>query len=363
MLYNPSAVCAHFCTDVPVGEIRPVTSGHINDSYVVMSHPDGAPSFLLQRINHDIFKDVEGLMQNISTVLAHTNGRIHSAAEACRFVPLRLIPADNDRMYYRDPEGNFWRMYNYIAGSRSHDLVENAALAREGGKAFGTFLRLTSDLDGSSLNETIPRFHHIGMRLQTFRETVEKDPAGRATATRDEIRFVEERSTEMMDILRLGESGEIPLRVTHNDTKFNNILFNDRGEAVCIVDLDTVMPGYSLYDFGDAIRTGASAAAEDEPDLSKVDLRLDLFAAYAEGYLSVAGPLLVPAEIHRLAFSARLMTYIIGLRFLTDYLDGDHYFRTGYPGHNLVRARSQYRLVRKMEEHTNQMEQIISHLS
>jgi serine/threonine protein kinase len=251
-------------------------------------------------------------------------------------------------------------MYNYIPGSVSYDVISDPDIAREAGTAFGTFQKLTSDLAGSDLVETIPDFHNIEARLKSFHETVRKDPAGRVRETTEEIRFVENRAAEMHRICRLGEAGIIPIRVTHNDTKINNILFNSEGRALCIVDLDTVMPGYSLYDFGDAIRTGASAAAEDEEDLSRVDIRMDLFRAYAEGYLSVANESLVPEEIRNLAFSARFMTFIIGLRFLTDHIDGDRYYRIRRENHNLIRARSQFRLVRRMEELSEQMEQTIS---
>lgn len=303
-------------------------------------------------------------MSNITKVLAHLEARVSKQdEETAGFVPLRLIPAFDGTNLCRDVDGNYWRMYNFIRGSRSYDIIENTQLAREGGKAFGTFQLLTTDLDCASLAETIPGFHNIATRLTTFRETVEKDSVGRVAETRDDIRFAEERSEEMRRILHLGMAGRIPVRVTHNDTKINNVLFSEQGKAICIIDLDTVMPGYSLYDFGDAIRTGASAAAEDEKDLSKVDLRIDLFSAYAEGYLSAARAFLVPEEIRNLAFSARFMTFIIGLRFLTDYLDGDHYFRIREEKHNLVRARSQFRLVSRMEEHAAQMEQIISQLA
>jgi hypothetical protein len=325
-----------------------------------MTDPSGPPAYVLQRINHHVFKNVEGLMSNINKVLEHLENRVSKQdAPTNGLVPLRLIRTFDGNNYCKDGSGNYWRMYNFVPGSHSYDTIENTQLAREAGKAFGTFQLLTSDLDGASLVETIPGFHDIANRLQTFRETLARNPLGRAAVTFDEIRFAEKRAEEMHRILLLGKEGRIPLRVTHNDTKINNVLFDETGKALCIVDLDTVMPGYSLYDFGDAIRTGASSAAEDEEDLSKVGIRMDLFRSYSEGYLSVARAFLEPEEIRNLAFSARFMTFIIGLRFLTDHLDGDHYYRIRYENHNLTRARSQFRLVSRMEEHAGQMEQII----
>jgi len=326
-----------------------------------MTDPSGPPAYVLQRINHHVFRNVEGLMSNIDKVLEHLEKRLAiQDASTNGLLPLRLIPARDGSNHCRDAEGDYWRMYNFIPGSYSYDTIGTTTLAREAGKAFGTFQMLTAGLDGASLVETIPDFHNIAARLRTFRETVARDPLHRAAETPGEIRFAEERAEVMHRILDLGREGRIPLRVTHNDTKINNILFDETGRAVCIVDLDTVMPGFSLYDFGDAIRTGASAAAEDEEDLSKVNIRMDLFSAYSEGYLSVTRSFLTPEEIRNLAFSARFMTFIIGLRFLTDHLDGDRYYRIRFQNHNLVRARNQFRLVSRMEEHADQMEQIIS---
>ena len=356
---NILSVADNFVTSTKPLSVVPVKTGHINDSYFI--YPGGNdPAFVLQRINHAVFRDVDGLMSNISRVLKHLEQKDLSAYG---LVPLRVIPDRNGHAYYQDAEGNYWRMYNYIPGSVSYDLISDPTLAREAGKAFGTFQLLTSDLNGAGLVETIPDFHNISTRLKTFRETVEQDPEQRVAETEEEIRFVEDRAKEMHSILNLGASGKIPVRVTHNDTKINNILFNPEGKALCIVDLDTVMPGYSLYDFGDAIRTGASAAAEDEEDLSKVDIRMDLFSAYSEGYLSAARQFLVREETDNLACSARFMTFLIGLRFLTDYLGGDHYYRIRFKTHNLVRARSQFRLVSRMEERLEQMEKIILQLS
>ncbi len=345
----------------PAG-IERTGSGHINDSYRITSATARSPEYLLQRINHRIFTDVPMLTDNIMQVTRHVSNKLQSSTASPGFVGLNLIPTRNGLFFFKDKDGNYWRMFNFIEGSRSYDLVPGPELAYEGGKAFGLFLSLTSDMDAGHLAETLRDFHNIETRLAAFRKVCADDPCKRVAETHYEIRFIEERADEMHTILRLGRSGEIPLRVTHNDTKFNNILFDRNDKAVCIVDLDTVMPGYVLYDFGDAIRTGTNTGAEDEADLRKVYIDLDLFAAYSKGFIETAGEFLTETEILHLAFSARFMTYIIGLRFLTDYLAGDTYYKTHFPGHNLQRARAQLKLVHSMEENTAAMEAIISDL-
>jgi len=337
-------------------------SGHINDSYHIGISPAGSEEYLLQRINHQIFTDIPALTDNILKVTKHISKKINSGESGIPFRNLRLIPTRNNSFFYKDREGNYWRMFNFIAESNSFDQVPGPELAYEGGKAFGLFLKLTADLDATGLAETIRNFHNIETRIEVFRRMCAQDPCERAAEAGNEIRFIEERSEEMHTIMKLGRLGQIPLRVTHNDTKFNNILFDQRNKAICIVDLDTVMPGYVLYDFGDAIRTGANTGAEDEADLQKVNISLDLFSAYSRGFLTTAGEFLTTAEKAHLVFSARFMTFIIGLRFLTDHLAGDTYYRIRFPGHNLQRARAQLRLVRSMEENALPMERIISDL-
>jgi hypothetical protein len=347
--------------EIPSG-FEPAGSGHINDSYRIKISPAGSSGYFLQRINHQIFKDVPLLTDNILKVTKHISEKILSGEPGIPFVGLSLIPARDGQFFHRDNEGNYWRMFNFIEGSRSFDLVPNTGLAYEGGKAFGLFLRLTADLDADSISETIRDFHNIETRMAAFKKTYEKDLCKRAEEAKNEIRFIEERSAEMHKILKLGLSGLIPLRVTHNDTKFNNILFDEQNKAICIVDLDTVMPGYVLYDFGDAIRTGANTGAEDETDLQKVNINLELFKAYSRGFLESAGGSLTLEEKSHLAFSARFMTFIIGLRFLTDFLAGDTYYKIHFPGHNLQRARAQFKLVQSMEQNAASMERIISDL-
>lgn len=301
-------------------------------------------------------------MKNIDVVTRHLENKIISGnQEAGSFSALRLIPTRHHQLYFEDSSGNYWRLYNFIEG-RSFDIVENADYAFNGGKAFGLFQFLTSDVPIESLSETIPFFHNIEKRLEKFHNVVYDDPANRVKHLSREIEFVRKREEEMMLLQNLVNEGKIPIRVTHNDTKFNNILFDQKGNAVCIVDLDTVMPGTVLYDFGDAIRTGANMAVEDESDLTKVSIDIDLFEAYSKGYLEVACRFLNPEEISNLAFSAKFMTFIIGLRFLTDHIDGDNYYRIHFPGHNLQRARSQFRLLETMEDHFDKMKAIIERI-
>ncbi|MCX6241531.1 MAG: phosphotransferase [Bacteroidetes bacterium] len=355
-------IAGQFNIEGKPGSFERTGNGHINDSYRISIFPSGSPEYFLQRINHHIFTDIPKLMENILKVTNHISEKICSGIAGVPFSDLRLIPARNKNFFHTDEDGNYWRMFNYVGDSRSFDLVPGPELAYEGGKAFGLFLRLTSDMDVAGLTETIKDFHNIETRLAAFHRICIEDPCGRVNEVRDEIRFIEEREGEMHSILKLGHSGQIPLRVTHNDTKFNNILFNSQDKAICIVDLDTVMPGYVLFDFGDAIRTGANTGAEDEEDLRNVDINLDLFSAYGRGFLENAGAFLTEAEKAHLAFSARFMTFIIGLRFLTDYLAGDKYFKTRHPAHNLHRAKAQFKLVRSMEENAIAMERIISDL-
>lgn len=337
-------------------------SGHINDSYKITVDAPGSAGYLLQRINHRIFTNVPMLTENILKVTKHISGKIDSGNAGVPFVGLNLLPTLSNSFFHKDEDGNYWRLYNFIEDSRSYDLVPGPELAYEGGRAFGCFLSLTSGMDARELGETIRNFHNIETRLEAFRKVCKEDPYSRVFETHNEIDFIEKRADEMHTILRLGHSGQIPLRVTHNDTKFNNILFDSNDKAICIVDLDTVMPGYVLYDFGDAIRTGANTGDEDEADLSKVNINLDLFKAYSKGFLETAGGSLTDTEKAHLSFSSRYMTYLIGLRFFTDYLGGDTYYKTQFPGHNLQRARAQFKLLQSMEENAPAMDAIISDL-
>lgn len=340
-----------------IEDFHTITTGHINDSYLIRTNGD-SPGYFLQWVNSYIFKDVEGLMRNIETVTRHIADKVNNGNRD-GFRVLELVPSLEGKSYYKDSNGEFWRMYLNIPDTHVYDIVENKEIAFQGGKAFGRFVSDLADLPSQKLTETIPNFHNMETRILNFLNSVKKDPFGRRKEVSVEIDFVDERSEEMLRIPEWIKEGKIPMRITHNDTKFNNILFNEENKAICIVDLDTVMPGSVLFDFGDAIRTTANTACEDERDLSRVDLNLPIFEAYAKGFMSTTHQSLTNEEINLLAFSARYMTFIIGLRFLTDYIDGDPYFRTSYPTHNLDRTRVQFRLIEAMERNSLAMEKII----
>lgn len=335
-----------------------IVTGHINDSYFIKTDLAEHPGYFLQWINNYIFKDVDGLMNNIATVVHHLGNKL-SANPALAFKVLEIVPTFSDGKYYYQSGNDYWRLYKFIDNAHSYDVVENTKIANEGGKAFGIFMSLLADLPASSLTETIPDFHNMEKRLATFTKSLDSNTVERAKEIPAEIEFVQKRAQQMLTIPELIKDGKLPMRITHNDTKFNNILFDTNNRAMSIVDLDTVMPGSVLFDFGDAIRTGANMAAEDEKDLSKVNINLPIYEAYTQGFLESTRGTLTQIEKDNLAFSARFMTFIIGLRFLTDYLDGDPYFRTSYEDHNLVRARVQFRLVEQMEKNEEKMNNIV----
>lgn len=361
--FNLPAVAANFSMKGTFANARPFGSGHIHDTFLVQIHEHDCPAYILQRVNHAIFQDVPRLMENIVRVTSHIRSKLSAipGAKPEREV-LTVIPAVDGRNFHRDENGNYWRCYIFIDRQRSFDLVDSPERACEGGKHFGRFLKLLADFPGPPLHETIPGFHNVEFHLRKFSEVLQADPWRRAGEVAVEIAFVKERAEAMKRILRLGQAGLIPLRITHNDTKFNNILFDEHGGGLCIIDLDTVMPGYVHYDFGDAIRSGANQAREDEPDLERVGLNIALFTGYAKGFLASLRGCLTEAETSHLAFSAKLFAFLIGLRFLSDYLAGDRYFKISYPGHNLQRARVQFRLLASMERQFGQMEDIISDL-
>lgn len=356
MISKLEHICNQFKIKTKVNSIIPYGSGHINDTFKVTTE---SKNYLLQRVNHSIFKNVEGLTGNIIKVTQH----LRNKGKSKKLKVLTAIETINKDHFFKDSEGNYWRMFQFLENSKSYDLVDNIDLAFEGGKAYGEFLRMLDDFSAKELVETIPLFHDIYFRIDNFNKSVEIDNAGRVGVTKKEIEFVNSRVDEMKSIHQLGKEKKIPLRVTHNDTKINNVLFDSQNKGMCVIDLDTVMPGYVHFDFGDAIRTFTNMADEDEKDLSKVFMNMDFFKAFSSGFLSEMKNVLNKAEIDTLAFSAKLMTYIIGLRFLTDYLDGNIYYKTRYPDHNLIRARSQFKLLESMEGQFEEMEKVIRDLT
>lgn len=356
-IFEQFKVRGTFCKGAPYG------TGHIHDTFKVDTEENDCYNYILQRLNNNIFKDIEGLQKNIELVTSHIRNKLkeENTEEIDRKV-LQLIKTKDGRTYFTDIDGRSWRIYIFISNHTSYDIVETGNQAREGGKAIGKFQAQLADLDSEQLMETIPFFHNIEKRLETLEEKISLDPRGRVSKVQNEIKFVRERADEMGLILKLGKEGSLPVRITHNDTKFNNVLLDKDNKALCVIDLDTVMPGYVHYDFGDAIRTAANSAAEDETDLSKVKLRMDLFEAYADGYISEIGNTLTQTELDYLAFAPRLITFTIGVRFLTDHIDGDNYFKIHRENHNLDRARAQFKLVESNEANYEKMKIIIAGL-
>lgn len=360
---NLHLVIEKFALEGSIQSITPYGTGHIHDTYRLQNADSALPDYLLQRINHQVFRQVPELMANLERVTAHIRQKTAhlSMSDSIQQV-LTLIPAKEGTTYI-EQEGHFWRMFVFIKNARSYDQVQNIKQACQAGKAFGKFQSLLSDLPAHALHETIPDFHNVKFRLDQFRQALENDSAGRMKEVSEEIRFIEQRAEEMTLLLKLGQAGKIPVRITHNDTKFNNVLLDSYDRAVCVIDLDTVMPGFAAYDFGDSIRTLASTAAEDEKDLNCIDLDLRLFEAYATGYLEETYSFLTPEEVNSLAFGCKVLTYLMALRFLTDYINGDTYYKIHFPGHNLQRARAQSRLLGRMETNYTGMQQIIKNLA
>lgn len=300
-------------------------SGHINDTFLLVNQEGGKEyRYILQRINHEIFKDPVSLMRNIEGVTSFLRKKIVEQGGDPGRETLNLVEAKDGKVYYQDSDGNYWRGYLFIGDATCYDQVKAPGDFYQSGKAFGHFQRQLADYPADQLSETIVDFHNTPVRLETFKQAVQEDPCGRAHLVREEIKFVLDRADEAgmaMDLLR---KGRLPLRVTHNDTKLNNIMIDDKtGEALCIIDLDTIMPGLSIFDFGDSIRFGANTAEEDEPDVSKVSLSLPLFEIYTKGFLEGCQGSLTDEEVRMLPMGAKLMTYECGMRFLTDFLQGD----------------------------------------
>ncbi len=359
---NLVSIVQHFHFDGDFSHAEPIPSGHINDSYAAwFRRADGqAHRYLLQRINHHVFRSPEKLMENIEGVTSHLRNKILASGGNPQRETLTLIPTRDGGTLHRTPGGDYWRAAVFIEGAQTYEIARDLEQVYCVAKAFGRFQRWVSDLPAERLHETIPDFHHTGKRFAAFVRAVERDVASRAHTVRAEIEFVEHRAGEVSILVDLLERGRLPQRVTHNDTKFNNVMIDDRtGQGICVIDLDTVMPGLSLYDFGDSVRSGANPAAEDERDLSQVTVDLGIFDRLAAGYLEAARDFLTPLEIDLLPFSAKLMTFECGMRFLTDYLNGDVYFRVRRPDHNLDRCRTQLKMVADMEERFDEMVRII----
>ena len=338
----------------------PIVQGHINDTYRLISEtPEGDRQYALQEINQYVFKQPELVMENICAVTEFLHQKIAAAGGDTARETLTVIPAVDGKSFFVDDDGDYWRVYDYICGASTYDTVQNEQHLYNAGYAFGRFQTMLADFPIEKLHETIPDFHNTKKRLKDFFEAVERDECGRAASVQKESDFFRKRVDEASYLIDLQEKGILPTRVTHNDTKYNNIMIDDAtGEALCVIDLDTVMPGLSAYDYGDAIRFAASSAAEDETDLSKVGLDMKLFELFTGGFVSAVTGFLTDTELAVLPWGARIITLELASRFLADHLNGDKYFKIHRETHNLDRARSQMALVEDMEKHFGEMEAI-----
>lgn len=355
------AVLEHYDLRGTLLVAEPYGSGHINDTVALIVDQAGSPiRYILQRINKNIFKDPPALMSNISRVTSHIAKRLAAHYDASRRV-LSVLPARDGRPFAVDAAGDYWRIYLFIEKARTYDVIDGPERAAAAARAFGSFMRQLEDFPARELHETIPEFHHTPSRFAALVRAIESDRCNRAAAVRKEIDFFMAREADVHRLVSLHRAGRLPLRVTHNDCKLNNVMLDDlSGEGICVIDLDTVMPGLSLYDFGDMVRTATSPAPEDERDLSRVVMQMPMFQALIEGFLSGAGAMLTAEEIEQLPFAGKLITMETGMRFLTDFLNGDVYFKIARPEHNLDRCRTQCRLVESIEQQLDGMRQCVA---
>lgn len=350
-------VCFQFIEKTNQIDAKPLGAGHINDSFKINA---AGKEYVLQKINHAIFKNVHELQNNILRVTTHIRKKMQEKGYADpQHRTLTLIPAHDGRLYFEDADGHFWRLMDFIPNSKSYDTI-NPTLAYRAGLGFGEFQEMLADLPGGPLFETIPNFHNMEARLETFRKAVKANLSGRLAEVSWLVAELEARAEDMCRAERLHREGKLPKRTNHCDTKVNNILFDERDEVLCVVDLDTVMPGYVLSDFGDFMRTGANTGAEDDPNLDNVSINLEIFKAYTEGYLKKARAFLTDTEIENLAFGAKLLTYMQTVRFLGDYIDGDTYYKIKHPRHNLQRSLAQFKLLQSMEANFEAMQGMVS---
>jgi len=330
----------------------PYGSGHINDTYLLTCKlKKGYKKYIIQRINHEIFKKPWELMENVVRVTEFLQKKIEESGGNPEREALHVILLKDGASYCKWEDGTYWRMYRFIEGAASYDAVKEPRDFYESAVSFGHFQKLLEDYPAETLYEAIPDFHNTIDRFANFKRALEEDVMHRASGVQEEIRFVLEREKDCHVLCDMLSGGEIPLRVTHNDTKLNNIMIDDEtGKGICVIDLDTVMPGSALYDYGDSIRFGANTGAEDEKDLSKVSCDIELFSLYTKGYIEGCEGSLTETEIRMMPMGAKLMTLECGMRFLTDYLEGDHYYKIHRPEHNLDRCRTQFKMVKDMEE-------------
>lgn len=353
--YLPAEVPGRFRLDGEVLSIKPFGNGNINDTFKVETTRS---AYLLQRINQNVFKRPREVMDNLGRVSEHIKNKLSGHPDIRRRV-LHFADAKDGRNFVEDEQGNVWRIYFFVDRVHAYEVLENAEQAYQAGRAFARFQNLLSDLPQPRLHETIPFFHHAPKRLEAFRESVTADTVHRVASVRKEIAFVESRAALCSHLLDRMHRGELPERIVHNDTKINNVLLDsETHRGICVIDLDTVMPGLALFDFGDLVRSAASLTAEDESDLSKVGIDYERYEAIVRGYLEEA-PFLTKEERSEMVFSIKYIVFVLGIRFLTDYLNGDIYFKVKFPEHNIIRARVQFRLFEVLEEQTARLQAVV----
>ena len=354
---NLQSIVSHFNTKGTVNEIQPLGSGLINDTYKVTTLEADAPDYVLQRVNHAIFQNVEMLQANIEAVTRHIRKKlVEQGADDIDRKVLSFIPADTGKTYWYDGE-NYWRIMTFIPNAKTYEMVD-AEYSYYAGVAFGNFQAMLADIP-DELGETIPDFHNMEFRLKQLRDAIVADAVGRVKEVVYYLDEIEKRAKEMCKAERLYREGKLPKRVCHCDTKVNNMMFDEEGKVLCVIDLDTVMPNFIFSDFGDFLRSAANTGAEDDENLDNVNFNMEIFKAFAKGYLESAKVFLLPIEVENLPYAAALFPYMQCVRFLADYINGDTYYKTKYPEHNLVRTKAQFKLLQSVEEHTPEMQEFI----
>ena len=354
---NLQSIVSHFNTKGTVNEIQPLGSGLINDTYKVTTLEADAPDYVLQRVNHAIFQNVEMLQANIEAVTRHIRKKlVEQGADDIDRKVLSFIPADTGKTYWYDGE-NYWRIMTSIPNAKTYEMVD-AEYSYYAGVAFGNFQAMLADIP-DELGETIPDFHNMEFRLKQLRDAVAADAVGRVKEVQYYLDEIEKRAEEMCKGERLHREGKLPKRVCHCDTKVNNMMFDEEGKVLCVIDLDTVMPNFIFSDFGDFLRSAANTGAEDDENLDNVNFNMEIFKAFAKGYLESAKVFLLPIEVENLPYAAALFPYMQCVRFLADYINGDTYYKIKYPEHNLVRTKAQFKLLQSAEEYTPEMKEFI----
>ena len=354
---NLKPIANQFQLDGEVVEISTLGAGFINDTFIIKTKK-GQPDYILQRKNKNIFSPIPAMMENIQKVCTHIKNKVIKAGGDPLREAMTVIPTKDGKLYFLDEDEEYWAVSLFIEDTIAYDSAKTPELAYAGGKGIGKFQNLVADLK-DPLTNILPGFHDMRFRFKQWDSVLEKDPIGRKKEVQEEISWIESRRSEMLDFYALIENGTIPIRISHNDTKINNILFNKNGDVLCVIDLDTVLSSTVLNDFGDAMRTYTNTGAEDDTNLDNVSMNLEIFEAFTRGYLEEARSFLTEKEIEYLAFSARFITFEQVLRFLMDYIDGDNYYKIKSPEHNLVRTRAQYKLLQSMEEQYDKMKEIV----